>query len=100
MKVESVHRPDGARRGPPAFYARLHGGHESVVLDFRSPAGRHDLEQLLGSADVVIEASRPRALEQLGIDAAAIVAAGPDVWVSITGHGRHGTGARAGCLRR
>jgi hypothetical protein len=89
VKVECVHRPDGARRGSPAFYDRLHRGHESVVIDFRSPAGVHELELLLRSADVVIEASRPRALEQLGIDAAAIVDAGPDVWISITGHGRH-----------
>ena len=42
----------------------------------------------------MIEASRPRALEQLGIDATAIVAGGgPRVWVSITGHGRDGAGA-------
>jgi hypothetical protein len=39
-------------------------------------------------ADVVIEGSRPRALEQLGIDAAAIARRGPQVWLSITGHGR------------
>jgi hypothetical protein len=89
VKVESVHRADGARRGPAAFYDRLHQGHESVVLDLRSRAGVHELERLLRSADVVIEASRPRALEQLGIHAAAVVDAGPDAWVSITGHGRH-----------
>ena len=45
---------------------------------------------LVARADVVIESSRPRALEQLGIDAAAAVASGPTVWVSITGHGRTG----------
>lgn len=92
VKVESVHRPDGARRGPPAFYDWLHAGHESIVLDLRSPAGVQELERLLCSADVVIEASRPRALEQLGIDAPPIVDVGPDVWVSITGHGRQGPG--------
>jgi hypothetical protein len=92
VKVESTDRPDGARRGPAAFYERLHGGHESVVLDLRAPAGVRELERLLRSADVVIEASRPRALEQLGIDATAVVDGGPDVWVSITGYGRHGGG--------
>ncbi len=41
---------------------------------------------------MVIEASRPRALEQLGIVAADVVrAGGPRVWVSITGYGRHDT---------
>jgi crotonobetainyl-CoA:carnitine CoA-transferase CaiB-like acyl-CoA transferase len=43
---------------------------------------------------VVIEASRPRALAQLGVDAEAVVAARPGVtWVGITGHGRWGAGA-------
>ena len=45
--------------------------------------------ETLLAADVVIEGSRPRALEQRGIDAAELVAAGPRVWLSITGHGRH-----------
>ena len=36
----------------------------------------------------MIEGSRPRALEQMGVDAAALVRAGPKVWLSITGHGR------------
>lgn len=92
VKVESTDRPDAARRGPPGFYDQLHRGHQSIALDLRSAMGVHALEQLLRSADVVIEASRPRALEHLGIDATAIVDAGPDVWVSITGHGRDGTG--------
>ena len=49
------------------------------------------LRSLVATADVVIEASRPRALEQLGIDATALVAGdGPRAWLSITGHGRTG----------
>jgi crotonobetainyl-CoA:carnitine CoA-transferase CaiB-like acyl-CoA transferase len=44
---------------------------------------------------MVIEASRPRALAQFGLDAGDLVAAGdgPRVWVSITGYGRTGAGA-------
>ena len=50
------------------------------------------LARLLVGADVVLEASRPRALEQLGLDARALVAGGgPRVWASITGHGRTGS---------
>ncbi|MGE3619095.1 MAG: CoA transferase [Acidimicrobiia bacterium] len=91
VKVESTGRPDGARRGPARFYDLLNGGKRSVALDFDRPAGRRALVGLLERADVVLEASRPRALEQLGIDAAALVAGGgPQVWVSITGHGRTG----------
>jgi crotonobetainyl-CoA:carnitine CoA-transferase CaiB-like acyl-CoA transferase len=87
VKVESLERPDGARRGPPGFFDLLHGGHETVALPFRSPHGRDALRSLLAAADVVIEASRPRALEQLGVDAHTYVDRGT-VWVSITAYGR------------
>lgn len=92
VKVESVGRPDGARTGPPAFFDLLHQGQEMVALDLGDPGDVERLRRLLRAADVVIEASRPRALEQLGIDARALASAddGPAVWVSITGHGRHG----------
>lgn len=86
VKVESTGRPDGARRGEPRFFDRMHAGHESVAIDFATPAGRRALVGLLRSADVVIESSRPRALRALSV--------GPDlvrpgaVWVSITAYGR------------
>ncbi len=89
VKVESVARPDGARRGPAAFFDLLNGRKRSVALDFGDPGGRRALHHLVRRADVVIEASRPRALEQLGIAAAEVVRdGGPQVWISITGHGR------------
>ncbi|MFI6377119.1 CoA transferase [Streptomyces sp. NPDC050546] len=85
VKVESVSRPDGARFGSPDFYRRLHQGHESLVLDFDSGA----LAEVVAEADLVIEASRPRALRRLGVRAEEFLAARPGrVWVSITGYGR------------
>ena len=94
VKVESKRRPDGARRGPEAFYDLLHAGQDSVALDLRDDGEVRVLRRLVAAADVVIEASRPRALEQLGVDAAATVAGGA-IWLSITGHGRDGpAGAR------
>jgi crotonobetainyl-CoA:carnitine CoA-transferase CaiB-like acyl-CoA transferase len=92
IKVESTGRPDGARSGPSAFFDLLNGGKRSVALDLATADGARALRALLAGADVVIEASRPRALEQLGIDAPALVAGdGPRAWVSITGHGRTGS---------
>jgi crotonobetainyl-CoA:carnitine CoA-transferase CaiB-like acyl-CoA transferase len=89
IKVESQTRPDGARRGPAAFFDLLHAGQESVALDFRTASGRTALLRLLTTADVVIEASRPRALAQLGARADDVLATGrPRVWVSLTGFGR------------
>jgi len=98
VKVESVHRPDGARFGPPGFFDLLHAGQRAVALDFRTEDGRAALRRLLRSADVVVEGSRPRALEQLGISAGGMLAeaagrgVGPRVWVSLTGYGRTGPG--------
>jgi hypothetical protein len=96
VKVESRARPDGARAGTPAFFDLLHAGHLSVALDFGAPGDLAALRRLLARADVVLEASRPRALRQLGLDAEEYVAAGA-VWASLTGYGRTGEDAeRAG----
>lgn len=87
IKVETPTRPDGARRGDPGFYRLLHGGHESVVLDPGDPVQRRALRELVTSADIVIEASRPRALAGFGLDARAFADSG-GTWISITAHGR------------
>jgi crotonobetainyl-CoA:carnitine CoA-transferase CaiB-like acyl-CoA transferase len=89
VKVESAARPDGARRGSPGFYAALNAGKASVALDLSTPSGVEALRRMIARADAVIESSRPRALRQLGVDAAALVAERSDlVWVSITAYGR------------
>jgi len=94
IKVESTHRPDGARQGPPAFFDLMNAGKPNVALDFKTRDGREQLRALLARADIVIEASRPRALRQLGIAAEALVAEKPGLtWISITGHGRTGDAA-------
>ncbi|HET9771140.1 MAG TPA: CoA transferase, partial [Acidimicrobiia bacterium] len=121
VKLESRQRPDGARNGPTAFFDLLHGGQESVALDFSDEDGRAALRTLIAAADVVVEASRPRALEQLGVFAEEVLRsggtgtdpraaggassadprrtggsdAGPKVWLSITGYGRQGPGRNA-----
>ena len=88
IKVESASRPDGGRAGERRFFDWLHAGHRSVVLDFRAEAGRRALAALLATADVVIEASRPRALAQLGLAPEMIPHRDGQVWLSITGYGR------------
>nr|WP_256978450.1 CoA transferase [Rhodococcus sp. 14-2470-1a] len=87
VKVETPQRPDGARQGNSEFYRLLHGGHESVVLDPSLPRERTALAQLVAHADIVIEASRPRALLGFGLDAERFVDAG-GLWISITADGR------------
>ena len=104
IKVESEDRPDTARAGAPEFFDLLNNGKQSVVVDLRTIDGRGSLRRLLLAADVVVEASRPRALEQLGVIVDEVMRheSGPDVWVSITGHGRNGdgpTGSRSAMMR-
>ncbi|SVE47246.1 uncharacterized protein METZ01_LOCUS500100, partial [marine metagenome] len=62
VKVESVHRPDGARRGPASFFASLNSAKEEVIVDPTTKAGLEQIRRLVDGADVVLEASRPRAL--------------------------------------
>jgi hypothetical protein len=96
IKVESRARPDGARAGSPAFFARMNAGKESLALDFASEAGRAELRRLIGAADVVIEASRPRALAQLGVHVASLARQRPHVvWISLTAYGHTGPWSNA-----
>ena len=87
VKVESSRRPDGARRGPAHFFDLLHGGHDSVSVDLRSPDDVRRLRDLVGRAALVLESSRSRALRQIGIDAEEVVVDGTS-WLSITAQGR------------
>jgi hypothetical protein len=89
VKVEDIGRPDGARRGAVEFYDLLNSHKRTVALDFSSNEGRERLRRLIESADIVIEASRPRALRALGLDADTLVKTRPGLtWIGITGHGR------------
>ena len=88
VKVEDVRRPDGARRGDPAFYDLLNGGKLSVALDLGTAGGRRALASLVDRADIVVTSARARAVEALGLDPeAALAGAGDKVWVAITAHG-------------
>lgn len=92
IKIESPSRPDGAR-AHPRFFDWLHSVDQKVVeVEF----SRHDaparLRKILASADVVIEASRPRVLEQLGVGPGQLPTRTGRVWLSITGYGRQAPG--------
>jgi hypothetical protein len=92
-KVESVSRPDGARETPD-FFDRMHPVRQpTVVVDLSSAPGRARLHELVETADVVIEASRPRALQQLGSGPDQVGTRAGRVWLSITGYGRSSPGS-------
>ena len=85
VDVQSVARRED---GPAAFHEALHAGHDCLLLDLANPNDRDTLRGLLQRADIVIEASRARVLQALGLAAADIATdAGPQAWLRITGHG-------------
>ena len=88
VKVESRSRPDAMRDAEGDFYALINQGKATVAVDLAHGGEREALLSLIAASDIVIEAARPRALGQFGIDANRIARATPGlVWVSITAHG-------------
>ena len=92
IKVEGRERPDGARRGATAFYDLLNSGKECLAVDFGNRADVDLLRRLIAAADLVIEASRPRVMDGLGIHLEEVVGGGTS-WLSITAYGRTGPAA-------
>jgi hypothetical protein len=84
VKVESPRRPDGTRDGNRAFYDWMNGEKLSYCVDFDTQA--KELRELLAVADIVIEGSRPAALERrrLGPDHAAPRPG--RIWLRINGY--------------
>ncbi|WNG87966.1 CoA transferase [Mycobacterium sp. ITM-2016-00317] len=84
VKVESATRPDGTRQGPQAFFDWVNTGKLSYRADFAQPGGLH---RLLSAADVVIESSRPAALQRRGLGPQQVPGRPGRTWLRITGHG-------------
>ena len=94
VKVESPARPDLIRYDDPATFDLINQGKANIAVDLNSKPQKSGLIDLICRADFVIESSRPRALQHLGIDADALVAEVPGlVWLTITGHGASGEAA-------
>ena len=84
VKVESPRRPDGTRAGVPAFFNWMNFGKLSYAVDFENDADA--LRQLLAAADVVIEGSRPAALQRRQLSADDVPARAGRIWLRITGY--------------
>ncbi len=91
IKVENPSRPDGLRLGESELFDLLNFGKQHVALDPTTLEGRKGLYRLFSEVDVVVESSRPRALEHLGIFVKELLQENHHLsWVSITAHGRDG----------
>jgi crotonobetainyl-CoA:carnitine CoA-transferase CaiB-like acyl-CoA transferase len=83
--------------GESALFLGLNSGKQSLAVDLKSPEGRDIMETLLGSADVLVENSRPGSLEALGLGYAQVSERFPGlVYTSISGYGSDGSRASKG----
>ena len=82
VKVESSQRPDGTRRGDPAFFDWMNAGKLSYAVDVDTD----ELRSLLSVADIVIEGSRPAALRRRNLDADSITGRPGRIWLRINGY--------------
>lgn len=68
-RVTKVEPPTGdpLRLFSPAWYAELTAGQTILTLDHKDPAHQRELHDRLAAADLLLTASRPAALERLGL---------------------------------
>jgi len=87
--------PDAeGRPGPSAYYLSCNRGKRSVALDLARPESREVLDDLLRTADVMLENFLPDTLAKLGLTAERLAALNPRlVSCSISGYGRTGPNA-------
>ncbi len=98
IKLEHPGRGDDTRRwGPPflgeesAYFLSVNRNKESIAIDFKTSGGRDVVGRLLAKADVVVENFRPGTLDGVGLDAATVRAARPElIYCSISGYGQTG----------
>lgn len=84
VKVESPSRPDGTRSGQPAFFDWMNFGKLSYAIDFDNDTDA--LGQLLSTADIVIEGSRPAALRRRQLSADDVPGSAGRIWLRIRGY--------------
>jgi hypothetical protein len=84
VKVESPRRPDGTRDGNRAFFDWINGEKLSYCLDFDAQAD--ELRELLAVADIVIEGSRPAALERRRLGPDHVTPRAGRIWLRISGY--------------
>lgn len=102
IKVERPGRGDAMRhrggtdkaraaQGMSTAYLTQAAGKRSVALDLETPDGRAAMQDLLRSADVLVENHRPVTLKRLGFDEASTLALNPRlIHCAMTGYGRGG----------
>lgn len=94
VKVEQPEIGDYSRFNPPvyktvgAYFNSINRNKRSIVLDLTKAENRAIADNLVASADVIVESFRPGVTAKLGIDYASVAKINPSViYCSITGFG-------------
>ncbi|MDI3257902.1 MAG: CoA transferase [Kyrpidia sp.] len=97
VKIEPPAGDDTRRWGPPfvngesAYFLSVNRNKRSVVVDLKTEAGKRVFEDLVRTADVLVENFRPGTLAKLGFDKPRIKEINPRlILVSISGFGQTG----------
>jgi crotonobetainyl-CoA:carnitine CoA-transferase CaiB-like acyl-CoA transferase len=96
VKVETPLAGDYARMAPAelgfgGIFESVNRGKRSLAVDYRRPLGRDLVLQLVRSADVFLESSRPGQLERRGLGPVAVRDVNPGiVYCSLSGFGQSG----------
>src|ERR1700758_5447024 len=97
--VIKIERPEGdfargydtAAKGQSSYFVWLNRGKQSVVVDLSSNSGRQELEELIASADVLLQNLKPGSMDKLGFSLERIRKDYPAlVCCTITGYGDEG----------
>jgi itaconate CoA-transferase len=97
--VIKIERPEGdfargydaAAKGQSSYFVWLNRGKDSVVVDLATSEGRQALEELIASADVLIQNLKPGAMDKLGFSLARLRNDYPAlICCTITGYGDEG----------
>src|SRR6201995_997910 len=97
--VIKIERPEGdfargydtAAKGQSSYFVWLNRGKQSVVVDLATKEGRASLEELIASADVLIQNLKPGSMDKLGFTLERLRKAYPAlISCTITGYGDDG----------
>lgn len=82
---------DPAKRGMAEPFVGANAGKKSVVLDLKSDEGRAAAQDIVATADVVVENFRPGVADRLGLGADRLTADNPGlIYCSVSGFGQDG----------
>jgi CoA:oxalate CoA-transferase len=91
VKIERPPHGDNARQLGQGAFEAVNRGKQSLLVDLKDEAERGKVRELIASADVVVESYRPGVMARLGLDAASLCQAHPQlIYVSLSGYGQTG----------